>query len=62
LATHVLLGDLDLALAGLFAVGLVPGVIAGSRLAQIAPTGRLRLAFGLFLVLFAVWFLARQVT
>lgn len=62
LATHVLLGDLDLALAGLFAVGLVPGVVAGSRLAQTVRTGRLRLAFGLFLVVFAVWFLARQLS
>lgn len=60
LATHVLLGDLDLALAMPFAAGLVPGVVAGSRLAQTVPTGRLRLAFGAFLVLFAVWFLARQ--
>jgi uncharacterized protein len=62
LATHLLLGDLDLGLAAVFAVGLVPGVVAGSRLAQRLPTARLRLAFGAFLVTFALWFLARQLT
>ena len=61
LATHVLLGDLDLAIAGVFALGLIPGVVAGSQLAQRIASGRLRVAFGGFLVVFAAWFLARQV-
>jgi len=61
--THVLLlGDLDLGLAAVFGLGLVPGVVVGSRLAQRLPTARLRLAFGVFLVTFALWFLARQLT
>jgi uncharacterized protein len=60
LATHLALGDLELALAAPFALGLVPGVVAGSRAAQTMGSGRLRLAFGVFLVGFALWFLARQ--
>jgi len=59
LVTHGLLGDIDWAVAGLFAVGLVPGSVAGSRLAVHLPTGRLQRAFGLLLVVFAVLFLAR---
>lgn len=62
LVTHVVLGDLDLALAAVFALGMVPGVVVGSQLAQRLPTARLRLTFGVFLVSFALWFLARQLT
>ena len=60
LATHALIGDVDWFIAGLFALGLVPGALIGSKVAQRLPTDRLRYAFGVFLVLFAVWFLARQ--
>lgn len=59
-ATHALIGDIDWVVAGLFAVGLVPGALVGSRLAHRIPTARLRNAFGVLLVGFAVWFLARQ--
>lgn len=61
LATHALVGDVDWIVAAFFAAGLVPGVLAGSRLAQRFPTERLRNAFGVFLVLFALWYLSRQV-
>lgn len=61
LATHAMVGDVDWLIAGFFAVGLIPGVLVGSRVAQRLPTERLRNAFGVFLVLFALWYLARQV-
>jgi uncharacterized membrane protein YfcA len=60
LVTHALVGDIDWTVAVAFAVGLVPGSIVGARLAQRLPVDRLRLAFGLLLVGFAAWFLARQ--
>ena len=60
LITHALVGDIDWLVAGLFAVGMVPGVLAGSRLAPRLPTAKLRYAFGFVLLGFAVWFLARQ--
>lgn len=59
--THAVTGDVDWAVAALFAAGLVPGVLVGSRTGQRVPTHRLRAAFGVFLVGFAVWYLGRQV-
>lgn len=61
LVTHALVGDVNWMVAGAFGAGLVPGTAIGGRIAQHLPTARLRSAFGLLLVLFAVWFLARQV-
>ncbi len=60
LATHALLGDVDWAVSGLFALGLVPGALLGARLAHALPTARLRTLFGLLLTGFAAWFLVRQ--
>lgn len=60
LLTHALIGDIDWLIAGLFAIGMIPGALAGSRLAHRLPTAKLRSAFGFLLVGFAVWFLARQ--
>ncbi len=60
LITHTVIGDIDWAIAGLFALGLVPGVLLGSRTAHLISTARLRHAFGVLLIGFAVWFLARQ--
>ena len=61
LATHLLVGDIDWAVAGWFALGVVPAAAIGARLAQHLPAARLRGAFGVLLVVFAAWFLARQV-
>lgn len=61
LVTHAVLGDIDWLIAGLFAAGLVPGALIGGRIAQRLPMGRLRTAFGVLLVGFAVWFLIRQI-
>ena len=60
LVTHAFIGDIDWVIAGCFALGLVPGSIAGGQLAQRLPTAKLRNAFGVVLVVFAVWYLARQ--
>jgi len=62
LATHALTGDIDWVIAGLFALGMVPGALAGSQLAHRLPTAKLRSAFGFVLLGFAAWFLTRQVT
>jgi uncharacterized membrane protein YfcA len=61
LVTHAALGDVDWRLAIAFAVGIIPGVWLGSRLSHRVPTERLRFAFGVVMVGFAIWFLARQV-
>ncbi len=60
LVTHAFIGDIDWFIAGLFALGLVPGAMIGGKVAQRLPTDRLRYAFGVFLVFFALWFLMRQ--
>jgi len=60
LVTHTLLGDIDWVIAGAFALGMVPGALAGSHLAAHLPVARLRGAFGVLLLAFALWFLARQ--
>ncbi len=60
LLTHAVIGDIDWTVAGFFALGLIPGVLAGSHLAPHLPTARLQRAFGALLVGFAVWFLVRQ--
>jgi uncharacterized membrane protein YfcA len=62
IVTHVALGNVDVGIAAAFAAGLVPGAMAGSQVAQRLPVARLRLAFGGFLVVFASWFLLRQLT
>jgi uncharacterized membrane protein YfcA len=60
LATHWTLGHIDWRVALLFAVGLVPGTVAGERLTRHLPTERLQRAFGIVLLGFAAWFVARQ--
>jgi uncharacterized membrane protein YfcA len=58
--THAALGDIDWSVAVLFGAGVAPGAAAGSRLALRVPADRLRKAFGLLIVGFAVWFVAHQ--
>jgi uncharacterized membrane protein YfcA len=60
LATHWALGHIDWRVAFLFAVGLVPGTVVGERLTRHLPTERLQRAFGVVLLGFAAWFVARQ--
>ena len=60
LVTHTLIGDIDWTIAGVFALGLIPGALAGSRTAHLIPTAPLRHAFGILLIGSALWFLTRQ--
>lgn len=62
LITHWALGHIDWTVAGGFALGLIPAAEIGSRIAQRLPAARARLAFALMLIVFAVWFLVRQLT
>jgi len=61
LLTHALIGDIDWGVSLVFAVGLVPGAHLGAMLSARFATERLRHAFGVLLVGFAVWFLLREV-
>ncbi|MFN8052237.1 MAG: sulfite exporter TauE/SafE family protein [Acidimicrobiales bacterium] len=61
LVTHALIGDIDWLVAAVFALGLVPGARVGALVSRRFATDRLRSLFGLLLVVFAVWFLAREI-
>lgn len=60
LAAHWALGHIDWPVAMAFAAGLVPASIIGARLAHRVPSGAARRAFGVMLVVFSLWFLARM--
>jgi uncharacterized membrane protein YfcA len=60
LATHWVLGHIDWAVAGPFAGGAVPGALAGSQLVTRLDADRLKKAFGVLLVGFAMYFVSRQ--
>jgi uncharacterized membrane protein YfcA len=60
IAVHGLVGDVDWWVAAPFAVGVVPGAVLGAWLAQHVPTGRLRLAFGVLLVVIGLYYLPTQ--
>lgn len=60
IGAHTMMGDLDWLLSARFALGMVPGALAGAWLAQRLPTTKMRTAFGALLIGVAVWFLARQ--
>lgn len=62
LITHWMLGHIDWAVGGGFALGLIPAAAVGARLAQRIPPTKSRIAFGTMLVVFAIWFLIRQLT
>lgn len=61
LATHWYLGNIDWAVAGAFALGVVPATVVGARLGRHIPEAASRRAFGVLLVVFALWFLATRV-
>ncbi|HZU76200.1 MAG TPA: sulfite exporter TauE/SafE family protein [Dehalococcoidia bacterium] len=61
LVTHWALGHIDWPLAGEFALGLLPGAVAGSRLAHRVHGSVLRRGFGAFLVAFGVFFTAYRI-
>jgi uncharacterized protein len=60
LVTHWALGHIDWTVAGPFAAGAVPGAVLGSRFVTRLDPHRLKRAFGLLLIGFAVYFVAHQ--
>jgi uncharacterized membrane protein YfcA len=60
LASHWALGHIRWSVAGPFALGAVPGALAGSVLTRHIQQESLRKAFGLLLVTFAVFFVVQQ--
>jgi uncharacterized protein len=61
LAAHVALGHVNWAVAGAFALGSVPASAVSGQLAQHAPGESVRHAFGWFLMLAGVAFLAYRI-
>lgn len=61
LVTHAFIGDIDWTISLVFAIGLVPGAWVGALTSKRFATDKLRGAFGVLLVGFAVWFLVREV-
>ena len=61
LATHWALGHIDWDVAGAFAAGAIPGAAGGSLLAQRLPAGTMKKGFGILLIVFAVFFVGRQI-
>ena len=59
LLTHWALGHVDWRIAILVGIGLLPGTVAGTRLARHLPPATTQRAFGVVLVLFASWYLTR---
>jgi uncharacterized protein len=60
LLAHWMLGDIDWAVAGAFALGLVPASMFGARLGRGLPDHVTRPLFGAVLVAFSVFFLATK--
>jgi len=60
LASHWALGHIRWSVAGAFALGAVPGALAGSVLTRHIRQESLRKAFGLLLVAFAAFFVVQQ--
>lgn len=60
LATHWALGHIDWTIAAAFAAGSIPGAVLGSRLALRLPARAMKGSFGVLLILFALYFVARQ--
>ncbi len=61
LITHWALGHIDWNVAGAFAAGAIPGAVAGSLLVTRLNADRLRKAFGVLLIGFAVYFTTHQI-
>jgi len=60
LAVHWSLGHIDWTVALVFAAGMVPASLAGTRVSERIPATVARPLFGVALVAFAAWFLVRQ--
>jgi uncharacterized membrane protein YfcA len=62
LITHAAHGHIDWAIAVVFALGVLPGSVIGSNLTQRIDPATSRRAFGIVLIVFATYFLIRQLT
>lgn len=60
LATHWAMGHIDWTVAVAFAAGSIPGAAVGSLLAQRLPAQAMKRGFGVLLIVFAIYFVARQ--
>lgn len=60
LAAHWAMGHIDWTVAGAFAGGSIPGAAAGSLLAPRLPAEAMKRGFGVLLIGFALYFVARQ--
>jgi uncharacterized protein len=60
MATHWMLGNIDWSVAGAFALGMVPASLLAARLGPKLPDHVTRPAFGAVVLLFALFFVARQ--
>ncbi len=61
LITHWALGHIDWVVATAFAAGAMPGTAVGSRLSQHLPAEAMRRGFGVLLIVFAAYFVGRQI-
>ena len=61
LATHWALGHINWVVAAAFAAGSIPGTAAGSHLVRHLPADAMKRGFGVLLIAFAGYFIARQV-
>jgi uncharacterized membrane protein YfcA len=59
LLVHASLGHVDWTVALVFGLGMLPGSLAGARVAERIPVALARQLFGVALVAFAAWFLLR---
>ncbi|MGE5344064.1 MAG: sulfite exporter TauE/SafE family protein [Candidatus Omnitrophota bacterium] len=57
--THFVLGHIDWKIAGLMAIGVIPSTYAGARIGLSLDQKKARRLFGLFLLLFGLFFLTR---
>jgi len=60
LLSHLLLGHIRWAVSEPFALGAVPGALLGTVVTRHVNSEKLRTAFGWLLIVFAVYFVARQ--
>lgn len=61
LATHWALGHINWNIAAPFALGSIPGAAIGSRVAQRLPAQSMKRGFGTLLIVFAAYFVSRQI-
>ena len=61
LATHWALGHINWNIAAAFALGSIPGAAIGSLVTQHLPAESMKRGFGILLIVFAAYFVGRQI-